>query len=150
MAIRTHLLRGETFLIVFSSRMNVWMTTKEGKKRGNFNVRFGEGLWQDWLCLSRLCYARKGFGAFWRKLIYGCLSSAHLSVNINGSPKGSFQLRRDLDSETLSPIPFYLGSELPKPKIIANAESKSMFKGFQVGLEKVNVSHYNLRITRWF
>lgn len=52
----------------------------------------------------------------------------------------SFQLHGDLDKETHSPIPPYRCSD-SLSQIFINAEAKSLFKGFQVGIEKINLSN---------
>lgn len=58
----------------------------------------------DWNFLD-FVLARKGVGANWRSWIYGCISSAHLSVIINGSPKGFFPASRGLrQGDPLSPF----------------------------------------------
>lgn len=41
----------------------------------------------DWKLLDYIM-ARTAFGAKWRSWMFGCLSLAHLSIIINGSPKG--------------------------------------------------------------
>lgn len=81
----------------------------------------------------------EGFGVLWRKWIYGCLSYSHFSININGYPKGFFSSSRGLrQGDPLSPFLFTLVADSLNQ---INAESKNMFKGFQVGAEEVNVSH---------
>lgn len=63
----------------------------------------------DWDSLDYVM-ARKAFGTLWGQWVFGCLSSTHFSIIINGFPKGFFPASRVLDKETLFPIPFYLGS----------------------------------------
>jgi mannosylglycoprotein endo-beta-mannosidase len=37
-----------------------------------------------------------GFGSYWRKLIFECLSTSKLTILINGSPNREFSIERDL------------------------------------------------------
>lgn len=49
----------------------------------------------DWGLLFYMLH-RMGFGAKWRKGIHNCVSSAHFSIMVNGSPKGYFKSSRGL------------------------------------------------------
>lgn len=69
----------------------------------------------------------------------GCLSSAHFSIILNGSPKGFFPASMGLrQGDPLSLFLFTLILD-SLSQIPINNESKNLFKG--VGFEKVNVSH---------
>lgn len=76
-----------------------------------------------------------------RNWAYKCLSSTHFSIIINGSLKGFFIASRGLrEGDLLSPFLFTLAVD-SLSQIILRAESKYLLKGFQVGFEKINVSH---------
>lgn len=85
--------------------------------------------------------ARKGFGATWRKWVYGCLSSAHFFVILNGSPHGFFLASRGLrQGDPLSPFLFTLVADSIS-QVIINAVSERLVNGFPLGNDRTNVSH---------
>lgn len=67
-------------------------------------------------------------------------SSAHFSIILNGSPRGfSPASKRGGGGRSTLPILFtFVAHSLSQ--MIIHAESKSLFKGFLKGIEKVNVS----------
>ncbi|XP_071694498.1 uncharacterized protein [Rutidosis leptorrhynchoides] len=81
------------------------------------------------------------FGAKWRKWILACLSSASISVLINGSPTREFPIGRGVrQGDPLSPFLFILAAEglnfLTKAAI-----NRGLFRGVEIGKDKVLVSH---------
>lgn len=85
----------------------------------------------------------KGYGVLWRKWVYRCLSSTHFLIIINGSPKGFFLASRGLrQGDPLSSFFFTIAADKSSSK-----PNQNLFKGFQMGFEKVNVFH--LRVRGW-
>lgn len=69
------------------------------------------------------------------------LCIAHLSIILNGTPKGFFPATTGLrQGDPLSPLLFILIAD-SWSRILRMAENKGLLKGFQVGFDKVNVSH---------
>lgn len=84
--------------------------------------------------------ARKGFGSEWRSWVYGCPSSVHFLVILNGTPKGFFPTSRGLrQGDPPSPFLFMAADSLSQ--ILKSAENNGLFEGFQMSNDKVNVSH---------
>lgn len=119
-----------------------WRVQKEEKKKGvivklDFEKAYNKTNW-DFL---EYIMARKGFGFKWRLWTQRCLSTAHYSVLLNGSPKGLFPATRGLwQEDPLSSFLFTLDADSLN-QIISNAETRSILEGFQEGPEKVKVSH---------
>ena len=62
----------------------------------------------DWGFLQYM-KERMGFGYKWRKWIQSCVSSAHFSIMVNGSPKGYFKSSHGIrQGDPLSPMLFVL------------------------------------------
>ncbi|XP_071692209.1 uncharacterized protein [Rutidosis leptorrhynchoides] len=82
-----------------------------------------------------------GFGMKWRKWIFACLKSAIVSVLVNGSPTNEFSLGRGIrQGDPLSPFLFILAAE--GLNILAKAAiEKGLFKGIEVGGDKILISH---------
>ncbi|XP_071726422.1 uncharacterized protein [Rutidosis leptorrhynchoides] len=82
-----------------------------------------------------------GFGARWRSWIKSCLCSASISILINGSPTSEFHLGRGVrQGDPLSPFLFIIAAE--GLNILSKvAVSKGLYKGVEVGAEKVVISH---------
>lgn len=73
---------------------------------------------------------------------YGCLSSAHFSLICPLYPQRLFPcLTRPSTRGSSLLFPLYLGFGSSQPNHHHKTESKGLFKGFQVGSNKVNVSH---------
>lgn len=100
----------------------------------------------DWDFLGYVM-ARKTFGSLWRKWISRCLSTAHFSILLNGTPKGFFSASRGLrQGDPLSPFLFTMAAH-SLSQIIINAESRGLFKGFQVENDKLMSLIFSLRMT---
>ena len=85
--------------------------------------------------------AKMGFEARWRKWIYVCVSTASLSVLINGTLSRHFRSSRGLRQGCpLSPLLFNIVVEALS-SLIYNAISIDLFKGIKVGSKTVMVSH---------
>lgn len=94
----------------------------------------------DWNFLDYIL-ARKGFGAKWRSWVFGCLSSAHFSIILNGSLKVFSRPQRALRRRSPFALSFYSSCQLPQPNYSYCWKLEGFFKGFQVGSETVKVSH---------
>nr|GFA15887.1 putative ribonuclease H protein At1g65750 family [Tanacetum cinerariifolium] len=82
-----------------------------------------------------------GFGNKWCKWIKSCLKSASMSVLVNGSPTEEFGFERGVrQGDPLSPFIFLLVAE-GLNAIVSEAVSKGIFKGIEVGSNRVVVSH---------
>ncbi|XP_071689061.1 uncharacterized protein [Rutidosis leptorrhynchoides] len=82
-----------------------------------------------------------GFGDRWRKWIRSCLTTASVSILVNGSSTREFSLERGIrQGNPLSPFLFILAAE--GLNILAkSALNKGLFNGIEVGNDKVMVSH---------
>ncbi|GJW59088.1 putative RNA-directed DNA polymerase, eukaryota, reverse transcriptase zinc-binding domain protein [Tanacetum coccineum] len=88
-----------------------------------------------------------GFGGKWRNWISSCLSSASISVMINGSPSKEFKMERGLrQGDLLSPLLFLIVAEALKIAII-EACNKGVFKAVSLAESsdlKINLSKSRL------
>ncbi|GJR24032.1 putative RNA-directed DNA polymerase [Tanacetum coccineum] len=81
-----------------------------------------------------------GFGVKWRKWILSCLSSASISVLINGSPSSEFKMERGLrQGDPLSPLLFLLVAEALQMTVL-EACGKGVYNGVSLGSSGTNVS----------
>ncbi|GJS93656.1 putative RNA-directed DNA polymerase, eukaryota, reverse transcriptase zinc-binding domain protein [Tanacetum coccineum] len=81
-----------------------------------------------------------GFGVKWRKWITYCLSSASISILINGSPTKEFKLERGLrQGDPLSPFLFLIVVEALQISILEACE-KGFFKGIHLANNGANIS----------
>jgi mannosylglycoprotein endo-beta-mannosidase len=72
-----------------------------------------------------------GFGSYWRKLIFECLSTSKLTFLINGSPNREFSIERDLRQRG-PPSPFLFDIAVQGLTVLFNrASDSSYFKGLQ-------------------
>ncbi|GJW79771.1 RNA-directed DNA polymerase, eukaryota, reverse transcriptase zinc-binding domain protein [Tanacetum coccineum] len=84
--------------------------------------------------------SQMNFGSKWRKRISSCLSSASVSVLINGSPSKEFKMERGLrQGDQLSPFLFLIVAEALEVMII-EACNKSILKGLSLGDDGSNIS----------
>ena len=87
---------------------------------------------------------RMGFCDRWRKWINGCLSTATISILINGSPSKEFAPKRGLrQGDPLAPLLFNIVVE-GLTGLMRSAVSKNLFSSYQVGnlKEEVNILQY--------
>ncbi|GJV63669.1 putative RNA-directed DNA polymerase [Tanacetum coccineum] len=84
--------------------------------------------------------SQMNFGSKWRKRISSCLSSASVSVLINGSPSKEFKMERGLrQGDRLSPFLFMIVAEALQVMII-EACNKGILKGLSLGDDGSNIS----------
>ncbi|GKA08346.1 putative RNA-directed DNA polymerase [Tanacetum coccineum] len=81
-----------------------------------------------------------GFGSKWRTWIASCLSSASISVMINGSPSNEFKMERGLrQGDPLSPFLFLIVAEALQVCIL-DACNKGLYNGVSLARCGANVS----------
>ncbi|XP_071708772.1 uncharacterized protein [Rutidosis leptorrhynchoides] len=83
-----------------------------------------------------------GFGVKWCKRILACLKLAIISILINGSPTREFSMGRGVrQGDPLSPFLFILAAE--GLNILTKAAvNRGLFRGVEIGRDKVVVSHF--------
>ena len=83
---------------------------------------------------------RMGFCSKWILWILGCLKSASISVLVNGSPSSEFLPHKGLrQGDPLSPLLFNIVAE-GLSGLMSKAIERRLYKGFLVGIDKVEVS----------
>ncbi|GKV32613.1 hypothetical protein SLEP1_g41207 [Rubroshorea leprosula] len=76
---------------------------------------------------------RMGFGVKWRKWMRECLSTARISILINGSPTTEFPISNGLrQGDPLSPFLFLLVAE-GLGGLVKKAEGEGLLKGVEIG-----------------
>lgn len=81
------------------------------------------------------------FDRVWRKWIMECVSTAHISVLVNGSPSGDFKMERGLrQGDPLSPFLYLLVAE-GLSILVNRAVDFGILEAAEVGRDKVRVSH---------
>nr|GEU99642.1 RNA-directed DNA polymerase, eukaryota, reverse transcriptase zinc-binding domain protein [Tanacetum cinerariifolium] len=96
----------------------------------------------DSVCWSFLddTIVNMGFGGKWRSWIHGCLSSASVSVLVNGSPIGEFSMKKGLrQGDPISPYLFLMVAESLQVMTI-DACSKRNFSGISLRNVGENIS----------
>ena len=87
---------------------------------------------------------KMGFGSRWMEWIWPCISTAKLSVLVNGVPTGFFSSTKGLcQGDPLSPYFFVLGMEVLSA-LIRRADDGSFISGCRFrgrGRMEINVSH---------
>ncbi|XP_071718823.1 uncharacterized protein [Rutidosis leptorrhynchoides] len=115
---------------------------KRNKKHGLiFKVDFEKAFDSlSWNYLLEVMHCM-GFGSKWCKWIFSCLSSASISILINGSPTKEFCLKRGVrQGDPLSPFLFIIAAE--GLNILTKvAVEKGMYKGVEIGKDKTIISH---------
>ncbi|GMJ01570.1 hypothetical protein HRI_003826200 [Hibiscus trionum] len=116
---------------------------KEGRSGLVFKVDFKKAYdTVEWSFLIRIL-REMGFGDRWISWIYKCVSSASISVLVNGSPTSSFSLSRGLRQGcSLSPMLFNIVGEALH-LMIDKATQQGLFNGFSLGrgVNKMSLSH---------
>lgn len=94
----------------------------------------------NWEFLDSIMF-QMGFSSKWRNRISACLNSAYSSILVNGSPTPEFKLEKGLrQGDPLSPFLFILAVEALNVALV-EAKNILLFKGIEVGKDKVHVSH---------
>ncbi|GJX20869.1 putative RNA-directed DNA polymerase [Tanacetum coccineum] len=102
----------------------------------DFEKAFDSVNWNFLLDVMR----QMGFGLKWRKWIASCLSSASISVLVNGSPSNEFFMERGLrQGDLLSPFLFLIVAEALQVTIL-NACDIGFYKGVRLSNSGLNVS----------
>ncbi|XP_038704727.1 uncharacterized protein LOC120000673 [Tripterygium wilfordii] len=82
-----------------------------------------------------------GFGARWRNWIRECISSAKVSVLVNGSPTKEFSMEKGIrQGDPLSPFLFNLAAE-GLHQLLEKAEMSGLIKGIAVRKNGLRISH---------
>lgn len=77
----------------------------------------------------------------WRKRIRGCISSASMSVLVNGSTTGEYYLQKGIrQGDPLSPFLFLIADEGLSCLMRKTVELK-MFDGLEIEKDKILISH---------
>lgn len=105
----------------------------------NFWVLYAKLIWKayDVSCLM----TRMDFGAKWRGWIHECVSSAHFSILVNGTPEGFFPTIRGIhQGDPLPPFLFAIVGEALSRIIFVVGEA-NLITGFQPTRTSPAVSH---------
>ncbi|GKV09195.1 hypothetical protein SLEP1_g20735 [Rubroshorea leprosula] len=93
----------------------------------------------DWAFLDWMM-ERFGFGSRWRGWIMECLSTAKVSVLVNGSPTEEFEIGKGLrQGDPLSPFLFLMVGE-GLHGLLRKSESEGLFRGVEIGKRGLVVS----------
>ena len=85
-------------------------------------------------------YLGMGFCSKWIQWIEGCIKSTSISVLVNGSPTSEFLPQKGLrQGDPLAPLLFNIVVEALNG-MMSQAMGKNLFRGFPVGLNKVEIS----------
>ncbi|KAE8721931.1 pentatricopeptide repeat-containing protein [Hibiscus syriacus] len=127
----------------FIANEGIDLWRKRGLKGCVFKVDFKKAYDSvDWDILFKVM-AKMGFGSKWCSWIRMCVSTASVSVLVNGVPTDEFPMARGLRQGcSLSPLLFNLVGELLN-LLLRKAVSSGLFSGLVVGKDEdsVNLSH---------
>ncbi|GMI87152.1 hypothetical protein HRI_002384500 [Hibiscus trionum] len=88
-----------------------------------------------------LMLTKFGFGDRWRKWLQSCISTASISILINGSPTDNFRIQRGLRQGCpLSPLIYNIVAE-GLSLVLAKASKARFFSGVKIGSEDLEVTH---------
>ena len=94
----------------------------------------------DWEALDMVLEVM-GFGSKWRTWIQQCISSASISILINGIPGRPFRMGRGLrQGDPLSPFLFVLMAEVLN-RMMKKAVDLGLIRGLTIGKEAIQISH---------
>ena len=94
----------------------------------------------DWKALE-LILSAMGFGRKWIKWIKQCVSSASISILINGAPTKPFRMQRGLrQGDPLSPFLFLLVAEALN-RMFMRAVDLQQLRGLKIGINEILISH---------
>lgn len=120
----------------------MWMGGKKTKKRGLlFKIDFEKAYDSlNWEFLFSML-SSFGFGSKWISWMKKCLSSARISILVNGSPTKEFSPQKGLrQGDPLSPFLFDLAAEGLNILLI-RARELGLLKGVVFGANEIVVSH---------
>lgn len=94
----------------------------------------------DWSFLDYVL-GRMGFGNVWRRWMSTCLSSAHMSVLVNGSPKGLFRMEKGVRQG--DPLSHYLYLIVVEAlhQMFQAVFSQGCVHGFRIAPSDIEISH---------
>ncbi|GKV01676.1 hypothetical protein SLEP1_g14215 [Rubroshorea leprosula] len=94
----------------------------------------------NWEFFNRMM-EKFGFCRKWRMWIRECLSTATVSVLVNGSPTEEFHMKKGLrQGDPLAPFLFLLVAEALNG-LILKAKEENLYKGTVVGAEEMEITH---------
>ena len=94
----------------------------------------------DWENLD-MVVKQMGFGDKWRNWIQQCLTSASISILINGASSKPFKMGRGLrQGDPLSPFLFVIMAKVLN-RMLQNAINMGMIRGPSVGATGLHISH---------
>ena len=89
----------------------------------------------------RMVLEKLGFGRKWIRWIMNCVTSASLSILLNGSPLKPFKMEKGLrQGDPLSPYLFILVSEA-LVCLLKKAEDANLIEPVHIGKEKISLKH---------
>ncbi|XP_028089573.1 uncharacterized protein LOC114289924 [Camellia sinensis] len=115
---------------------------KRSKKKGiilklDFEKAYDSINWEFLVSMMR----NFGFGEQWISWMKTCISTAKISVLVNGAPTKEFQPQKGLrQGDLLSPFLFIIAAEALN-LLLGRATEKGLFQGAIVGSQKLSVSH---------
>ncbi|KAE8682317.1 Polynucleotide adenylyltransferase family protein isoform 4 [Hibiscus syriacus] len=127
-------IRGRSILdcsFIANEGIDFWR--KKGLKGVVFKVDFKRAYDSvDWVILLKIL-GKMGFGEKWRSWMFQCMSTASVSVLLNGTPTEKIHTKRGLRQGcSLSPLLFNLGGELLH-LMLTKAVDLGLFSGFELG-----------------
>ena len=95
----------------------------------------------DWDFLDAILHA-KGFGRVWHKWIHGCVSSANVSIIVNGRPCGKIIPTRGIrQDDPLSPFLFILVADCLS-RLLDHSLYKNLIATHPIGASSFILNHF--------